>query len=162
MIASAAAQTRRIRLGTGVVSILYHHPFMVAQRMSFLDYLTESRAIFGVGSGGLASDLSRSLAVELGRNWIRVNAVLPGVIDTPLLHEQRAVRATAAGVTADVGTAEPDEYTGPNLLPIPLIDPREVSNAVLFFASDEARYITGAELAVDAGALQAPAIQTGR
>lgn len=68
MIATAAAQTKRIRLGTGVVSLPYHHPFMVAQRMTFLDHLTEGRAIFGVGSGGLPSDAAMiGLDAELGR-----------------------------------------------------------------------------------------------
>ena len=46
-IAHAAARTRSIRLGTGVVSIPYHHPFNVAARIAFLDHLTRGRLIFG-------------------------------------------------------------------------------------------------------------------
>jgi alkanesulfonate monooxygenase SsuD/methylene tetrahydromethanopterin reductase-like flavin-dependent oxidoreductase (luciferase family) len=56
MIATAAAQTQRIRLGTGVVSIPYHHPFLVADRINLLDHLTRGRTIFGVGPGALPSD----------------------------------------------------------------------------------------------------------
>ena len=55
-IAAAAARTRRIRLGTGVVSLPYHHPLMVADRMVLLDHLTRGRVIFGVGPGSLPSD----------------------------------------------------------------------------------------------------------
>jgi limonene 1,2-monooxygenase len=55
-IAAAAERTRRIRLGTGVVSLPYHHPFMVAQRLVLLDHLTKGRVMLGVGPGALPSD----------------------------------------------------------------------------------------------------------
>lgn len=55
-IATAAERTQRIRLGTGVVSLPYHHPFMVASRIVLLDHLTRGRVILGVGPGALISD----------------------------------------------------------------------------------------------------------
>ncbi len=55
-IAAAAGRTRRLRLGTGVVSLPYHHPYMVANRMALLDHLTRGRVMLGVGPGSLASD----------------------------------------------------------------------------------------------------------
>jgi limonene 1,2-monooxygenase len=55
-IAAAAARTRRIRLGTGVLSLPYHHPLIVADRMVLLDHLTRGRAMLGVGPGQLVSD----------------------------------------------------------------------------------------------------------
>ena len=55
-IATAAERTRHIRLGTGVISLPYHHPYMVANRMVLLDHLTRGRVILGVGPGALASD----------------------------------------------------------------------------------------------------------
>ena len=55
-MATAAERTRRIKLGTGVVSLPYHHPYMVAHRMVLLDHLTRGRVILGVGPGALASD----------------------------------------------------------------------------------------------------------
>lgn len=55
-IAASAQRTRHLRLGTGVVSIPYHHPFMVADRMVLLDHLTRGRVILGVGPGALATD----------------------------------------------------------------------------------------------------------
>ncbi|MDA1257076.1 MAG: LLM class flavin-dependent oxidoreductase [Chloroflexi bacterium] len=55
-LAAAAERTNRIKLGTGVVSLPYHHPFMVAQRMVQLDYQSRGRVIFGSGPGALPSD----------------------------------------------------------------------------------------------------------
>ena len=55
-IATAAGRTRHIRLGTGVVSLPYHHPYMVANRMVLLDHLTRGRVMLGVGPWALASD----------------------------------------------------------------------------------------------------------
>jgi limonene 1,2-monooxygenase len=56
MIAAAAQRTSRIRLGTGVISLPYHHPLLVADRMVFLDHMTRGRCIFGVGPGALVAD----------------------------------------------------------------------------------------------------------
>ena len=55
-LASVAEHTHRIMLGTGVVSLPYHHPFMVAQRIVQLDYQSRGRVIFGSGPGALPSD----------------------------------------------------------------------------------------------------------
>ena len=55
-LAAAGEHTGRIKLGTGVVSLPYHHPFLVAQNMVQLDHMTNGRAIFGSGPGALASD----------------------------------------------------------------------------------------------------------
>ena len=52
----AADRTRHIRLGTGVISLPYHHPLMVANRMVLLDHLTRGRVMLGVGPGALTSD----------------------------------------------------------------------------------------------------------
>ena len=55
-IGFAAERTRNIKLGTGVVSLPYHHPLMVANRMVLLDHLTRGRVMFGVGPGALVTD----------------------------------------------------------------------------------------------------------
>ena len=55
-LAAAGQRTQRIMLGTGVVSLPYHHPFNVAQRMVQLDHMTKGRAMFGSGPGALPSD----------------------------------------------------------------------------------------------------------
>jgi limonene 1,2-monooxygenase len=62
-LAAAGERSKRIRLGTGVVSLPYHHPFNVAQRMVQLDHMTGGRAIFGSGPGALASD-AHTLGVD--------------------------------------------------------------------------------------------------
>jgi limonene 1,2-monooxygenase len=56
MIAAAAENTRRIRLGTGVISLPFHNPLMVANRIIQLDHMTMGRAMFGVGPGLLPTD----------------------------------------------------------------------------------------------------------
>src|SRR4029453_18760151 len=56
-------RTKRIKLATGVISLPYHHPFNVAQRMVQLDYMTGGRAIFGSGPGALPSD-AHSLGID--------------------------------------------------------------------------------------------------
>lgn len=56
MIAKASALTHRIRLGTGTINLPYHDPFLVAERMAFLDHLTHGRLEYGFGGGGLPTD----------------------------------------------------------------------------------------------------------
>jgi len=55
-IAAAAERTKHIRLGTGVSSLPYHHPLILADRINQLDHMTRGRAMFGVGPGALVSD----------------------------------------------------------------------------------------------------------
>ena len=55
-IAAAAERTRHIKLGTGVISLPYHHPLMVANWMVQLDHMTHGRVMMGVGPGALPSD----------------------------------------------------------------------------------------------------------
>jgi limonene 1,2-monooxygenase len=55
-IATAAERTKHIKLGTGVISLPYHHPLMVANRMVLLDHLTRGRVMMGVGPGALTTD----------------------------------------------------------------------------------------------------------
>jgi limonene 1,2-monooxygenase len=62
-LAAAGERSKRIKLATGVVSLPYHHPFHVAQRMVQLDHMTGGRAIFGSGPGALASD-AHTLGVD--------------------------------------------------------------------------------------------------
>src|ERR1700754_4548394 len=65
-IAAAAQRTKHIRLGTGVSSLPYHHPFMLADRMVLLDHLTRGRVMFGVGPGALPSD-AFMMGIDPGR-----------------------------------------------------------------------------------------------
>ena len=98
--------------------------------------------------------LMRTLANELAPDMIRVNTVHPTSVDTPQIHNDalyRIFRPDHGGEVTreDVAPA----FQSVQALPIPWVDPVDISNAVLFLASDEARYITGVTLPVDAGAL---------
>jgi limonene 1,2-monooxygenase len=62
-LAAAGERTGTIKLGTGVVSLPYHHPFQVAQRIVQLDHMTRGRAMFGSGPGALPSD-ARTMGVD--------------------------------------------------------------------------------------------------
>src|SRR5580765_5287151 len=78
-IADVAARTQRIRLGTGVVSLPYHNPLMVADRMTQLDHMTRGRAMFGVGPGALVSD-AMMMGINPGDQRRRMNESLEAVI----------------------------------------------------------------------------------
>ena len=86
-LAAAAMRTHRIRLGTGVVSLPYHHPFNVAQRMVQLDHMSMGRAIFGTGPGALPSD-ARTLSIDPMTQRDRQDEAL-GVIIRLLNGEER-------------------------------------------------------------------------
>jgi limonene 1,2-monooxygenase len=72
MIAAAAQRTKRIKLGTGVVSIPYHNPLMVANRIALLDHLTFGRLMFGAGPGLLASD-AHMLSLDVDDSRSKLN-----------------------------------------------------------------------------------------
>jgi (+)-trans-carveol dehydrogenase len=97
--------------------------------------------------------LMRAFAVELGQHSIRVNTVHPTHVCSPLLMNDATYRL----FRPDLDNPGPDDLApicqSFHFLPIPWVDPVDISNAVLFLASDEARYITGVTLPVDAGSL---------
>lgn len=86
-LAAAAMRTHRIMLGTGVVSLPYHHPFNVAQRMVQLDHMSGGRAMFGSGPGALPSD-ARTLNIDPMTQRDRQDEAL-GVIIRLLRGEER-------------------------------------------------------------------------
>jgi NAD(P)-dependent dehydrogenase (short-subunit alcohol dehydrogenase family) len=95
--------------------------------------------------------LMRSFAVELGQRMVRVNAVLPTHVNSLLLMNEATYRA----FRPDLDNPGPDDLAPVcqsfHVLPIPWVTAEDITNDVLFLASDEARYITGVALPVDAG-----------
>jgi (+)-trans-carveol dehydrogenase len=97
--------------------------------------------------------LMRTFAVELGAESIRVNTIHPTHVSSPLLMNEPTYRL----FRPDLQNPGPDDLApicqSFHFLPIPWVEPADISNAVLFLASDETRYITGVTLPVDAGSL---------
>ncbi|BBX12331.1 putative short-chain type dehydrogenase/reductase [Mycobacterium novum] len=95
--------------------------------------------------------LMRTFAVELGQHFIRVNSVHPTNVNTPLFMNEGTMKL----FRPDLENPGPDDMAVVaqlmHVLPIGWVDPVDISNAVLFLASDESRYVTGLPLTVDAG-----------
>ena len=97
--------------------------------------------------------LMRTLANELAPHMIRVNTVHPTNVATPMTHNEAMFKL----FRPDLEEPSVDDMREPsmalNALPVPWVEPIDIANAMLFLASDEARYITGVTLPVDAGFL---------
>jgi len=95
--------------------------------------------------------LMRTFAVELGQHNIRVNSVHPTNVNTPLFMNEGTMKL----FRPDLEKPGPDDLAVVaqmmHVLPIGWVEPEDISNAVLFLASDEARYVTGVTLPIDAG-----------
>jgi len=95
--------------------------------------------------------LMRTFAVELGQHSIRVNSVHPTNVNTPLFMNEGTMKL----FRPDLEKPGPDDLAVVaqmmHVLPIGWVEPEDISNAVLFLASDEARYVTGVTLPIDAG-----------
>jgi dihydroanticapsin dehydrogenase len=93
-------------------------------------------------SKGAVLQFSRALALDVAQRQIRVTCVCPGVIDTPLTRSFISAAEDPAAVVAEYDTVAPLGRMG---------TAREVANCVLFLASDDASFVTGAALLVDGG-----------
>jgi SDR family mycofactocin-dependent oxidoreductase len=99
--------------------------------------------------------LVKTLANELAPHMIRVNSVHPTSVDTMMIHNEqtyglfRPDKPASEVTRADVG----ETFLALNALPIEWVEPVDISNAILFLVSDDARYITGVQLPVDAGSV---------
>jgi SDR family mycofactocin-dependent oxidoreductase len=97
--------------------------------------------------------LMRTLAHELAEYGIRANTVNPSSVGTGMFFNEETYRFFRPDL-ADPGRDDMAEVAGVlNLLPTPWVEPVDVSNAVVYLASDESRYVTGSQVAVDAGAV---------
>jgi SDR family mycofactocin-dependent oxidoreductase len=110
----------------------------------------------GAAGYGLAKsmlcDYTKSLALVLAEQRIRVNAVHPTNVDTDMLHIDAIYRTFRPDLPNPTRADAEVGFTFMHAIPVPYVDPADISHAVVYLASDEARYITGQQLFVDAGA----------
>ena len=97
--------------------------------------------------------LMRTLALELAPHRIRVNSIHPTQVDTDMIQNETIWRLFSPDEPNPSREGFAPVSQEMNALPIPWVEARDISNALLFLASDEARYITGVPLPVDAGAV---------
>ncbi len=98
--------------------------------------------------------LMRTLANELAPDMIRVNSVHPTGVATDMILNEATYRLFAPDIENPTKEQAAEVFQAMNALPIPWVEPVDISNAVLWLASDEARYVTGVTLPVDAGSTQ--------
>ncbi len=145
---------------TGVfVTVKAAVPHMIAAGNGGSITLTSSGAAL-ISGGGFADykaaksgvlSLTRTLACELAEHFIRVNAICPTAVDTPMIQNETLYRSFRPDLPNPGREDVKAGFQTMNLLPVPWVDAADVSNAIVWLASDAARYITGVTLPVDAG-----------
>jgi NAD(P)-dependent dehydrogenase (short-subunit alcohol dehydrogenase family) len=117
---------------------------------AFVGFAGGGNGAYGASKGGISA-LVRSLAIDYAGAGIRVNAVVPGATDTPLL-----LAGVPAGTRASAhhdARRELDRQAAEQIPLRRLADPREIANAIVWLLSDEASYVTGTHLVCDGGLL---------
>jgi SDR family mycofactocin-dependent oxidoreductase len=95
--------------------------------------------------------LMRALALELAADRIRVNTVNPSIADTPMVQNDAMYKLFVPHIDNPTREQAAEVFATLNPFPTPWVDAEDVTNAVLFLVSDEARYVTGLEFKIDAG-----------
>ncbi|MFK2825412.1 SDR family oxidoreductase [Bacillus sp. B190/17] len=119
-------------------------PYMKEQKKGSIVNISSFTAQIGMGfnpysaSKGSVRAMSKAAATQYGRFGIRVNALFPGIIETPMTKDLESTKSYVEHLVA----ATPLQRLG---------KPEDIANAALYLASDEASFITGAELVIDGG-----------
>jgi (+)-trans-carveol dehydrogenase len=136
-------------------------PHLIAGGRGGAIILTSSTAGL-MGMGNLAHYVSakhgvvglmRTLALELAPHSIRVNSIHPTTVNTDMIQNQGTYDLFRPDLEHPTVDDAGEAFLSLNALPIKWVEPVDISNALLFLASDEARYITGVTLPVDAGSV---------
>lgn len=119
-------------------------PYMKEQKKGAIVNISSYTAQIGMGfnaysaSKGAVRAISKAAATAYGRDGIRVNTLFPGVIETPMTEKLQSSKEIVKGLIA----ATPLKRLG---------QPEDIANAAVYLSSDEASYVTGAELVIDGG-----------
>ena len=97
--------------------------------------------------------LMRTLAMELAPHRIRVNSVHPTTVDTPMVANEAIYGLFLGGAPGATREQASEGMMALNAMPVPWVEAVDISNAVLYLASDEARFVTGTTTVIDAGAM---------
>jgi SDR family mycofactocin-dependent oxidoreductase len=114
-----------------------------------------------LGAGGAGYGLAKKfliqytemLALQVARSMIRVNCIHPTNVNTHLLHQEALYKVFRPDLEHPTREDAEPAFVAFQAMPIPYVEPVDISNQVLFFASDESRYVTGQNVRVDAGSL---------
>lgn len=137
-----AAVPHMIAGGRGGSIVLTSSGVVMKGTPNFAHYVSAKHGVVG---------LTRTMARELAPHLIRVNALHPGNVDTAMLRNPETLRLFRPDLENPSIEDATAAFLATNAMPIPWLEPADISNALLFLASDEARYITGISLPVDAG-----------
>jgi NAD(P)-dependent dehydrogenase (short-subunit alcohol dehydrogenase family) len=137
-----AAVPHMLRAGRGGSIIITSSGAAIVSGSYLSDYSAAKAALLS---------LTRTLAVELAPHWIRVNAICPGAVNTDMIANDAIYRMFRPDLEAPTQEDTIEVWKSKHLLPVPWLEPSDISNAVAWLASDEARLVTGVTLPVDAG-----------
>ena len=144
---TAKAAIPHLRAAGGGSMILTSSTAGIKGFPNFVHYVAAKHGVVGI---------MRTLALELAPDFIRVNSVHPTSVDTDMIQNDSLYALFAPDLPVEERTRETmgGRFQSLNALPIPWVEPVDISNAVLWLASDESRYVTGVMLPVDAGSTQ--------
>jgi SDR family mycofactocin-dependent oxidoreductase len=131
-----------IEQGTGGSIILTSSTAGIMGTPNVAPYTASKHAVVG---------LMKTLALELAPHSIRVNSVHPTGVSTQMILNEAAFKLFLPGTEHPTQEQAAEVFKSTNALPIPWVDPIDISNAVLFLASEESRYVTGLQFKIDAG-----------
>lgn len=137
-----AAVPRMLEAGNGGSIVVTSSGAAIVSGSYFADYSAAKAALLS---------LTRTLAVELAPHSVRVNAVCPGPVNTDMIANDALYKVFRPDLEHPTREDTVEVWKTKHLLPIPWLEPVDVSNAIAWLVSDEARYVTGITLPVDAG-----------
>jgi SDR family mycofactocin-dependent oxidoreductase len=144
----ASAALRHLRAGASIMAI--------SSSAAVARGSTDRQGTGGVAYGTakrLMLELVKDMAMALAAHSIRVNAIIPTNVNTDMLHSEPMYRIFRPDLTDPTREEAEQAFGRLPLMPVTAVEPEDISHAVVFLASDEAKYVTGQVLAVDAGHL---------